>query len=79
MHIGVPAVRGKKIQGQGKVREFCEQLEKICGYGKVREKFGDLVMNAHNKSIILLSQSGHVSGRAGGQRAAARLVEPISL
>ena len=64
MHTGLAAVREKIFfKVREKVREFCEKLGKIFGYGKVREKFGDLEMNAHNKSIVLSSRSG---GRAGG-------------
>ena len=33
------------FQGQGKVREFCKKSGKILGYGKVREKSGNFVMN----------------------------------
>ena len=68
MHAGLPAVREKYFSRPGlKVKELCEKLGAIFGYGKVRQKFGDIVMNAHNKSIVLLSQSGRESGRAGGQ------------
>ena len=36
------------FQGQGKVRESCEKSGKIFGWGKVREKSGNIVMNACN-------------------------------
>ena len=50
---GLPAVREKSgkifiFQGQGKVREFYKKSGKIFGYGKVREKSGNFVMNAHD-------------------------------
>ena len=40
------------FQGQGKVREFCKKSVKIFGYGKVREKSGNFVMNAHDTFFI---------------------------
>ena len=79
MHIGLPAVRGKNFKVMEKSENSVDSYKRFVDMEKSGKSLGDLVMNAHNKSIVLLSQSGHVSGRAGGQRAAARLVEPISL
>ena len=57
LETGLPVVREKSgknliFQGQGKVREFYEKSGKILGWGKVREKSGNFVMNARNNFFM---------------------------
>ena len=51
---GQGKVREKIIfQGQGKVREFCKKSGTNYGYGKVRKKSGNFVMNAHDTFFFI--------------------------